>query len=54
MKTVANLPPDGTREWREMKVAAFVKRLLAESALPSEWATRLLPKPSVVYAFAAI
>jgi len=45
---------DGTREWREMKVAAFVKRLLGESALPAEWATRQLPKPSVVYAFASI
>jgi len=48
------LNADGTREWREMKVAAFVKRLLGESALPIEWATRLLPKPSVVYAFASI
>jgi hypothetical protein len=45
---------DGTREWREMKIAAFAKRLLGEFALPSEWATRFLPKPSVVYAFAAI
>jgi len=45
---------DGTREWREMKVAAFVKRLFGASALPSEWATRQLPKPSVVYAFASI
>jgi hypothetical protein len=45
---------DGTREWREMKLAAFVKRRLAASALPEEWATRLLPKPSAVYAFAAI
>jgi hypothetical protein len=45
---------DGTREWREVKVAAFVKRLLGESALPSEWATRQLPKPSAVYAFASI
>jgi hypothetical protein len=48
------LNADGTREWREMKVAAFVKRLFAKSALPLEWASRPLPKPSVVYAFAAI
>jgi hypothetical protein len=45
---------DGTREWREMKLAAFAKRLLATSALPSEWGTRKLPKPSAVYAFASI
>ena len=48
------LNADGTREWNEMKVAAFAKRLLAESALPVEWGTRLLPNPSVVYAFASI
>ena len=42
------LHADGTREWREMKVAAFVKRLLGMSALPAEWGTRPLPKPSVV------
>lgn len=45
---------DGTREWKEMKVAAFIKRLLAMSALPPEWGTRKLPKPTVVYAFASI
>jgi len=48
------LNEDGTREWREMKVAAFVKRLLGASALPEEWGTRFLPKPTVVYAFASI
>jgi hypothetical protein len=48
------LNDDGTREWREMKVAAFVKRLLGRSALPEEWGTRPLPKPLVVYAFASI
>jgi hypothetical protein len=48
------LNADGAREWREMKVAAFAKRLLGESALPAEWATRFLPKPSSVYAFASI
>ena len=48
------LNADGTREWREMKVATFVKRLLGMSALPAEWGTRDLPKPSVVYAFASI
>jgi hypothetical protein len=48
------LNADGTREWREMKVAAFIKRLLAASALPTEWTTRNLPKPSVAYAFASI
>jgi hypothetical protein len=48
------LNTDGTRDWREMKVAAFVKRLLGASATPEEWASRLLPKPSAVYAFASI
>jgi len=48
------LNAEGTREWKEMKLAAFVKRLLGEYALPEEWATRFLPKPLVVYAFAAI
>ena len=48
------LNADGMREWREMKVAAFAKRMLALGVSPWEWATRDLPKPSVVYAFAAI
>ena len=45
---------DGTKEWREVKVGAFVKRLCGLYALPSEWATRKLPRPSAVSAFAAI
>jgi hypothetical protein len=48
------LNADGTREWREMKIAAFVKRLLGASATPAEWASRFLPEPSAVYAFASI
>jgi hypothetical protein len=48
------LNSDGTREWREMKVAAFSKRMLALGVKPWDWATRVLPKPSVVYAFASI
>jgi len=45
---------DGKAEWREMKVGAFAKRERGESAMPSEWATRKLPKPTVISAFAAI
>ena len=45
---------DGTKEWREVKVAAFIKRLCGLYALPSEWATRKLPHPSAVSAFALI
>jgi hypothetical protein len=45
---------DGIARWHEMKVGAFAKRLLGESALPSEWHTRKLPEPTVVSAFAAI
>jgi hypothetical protein len=41
-------------EWREMKVGAFAKRERGGSAMPSEWHTRKLPKPTVVSAFAAI
>jgi hypothetical protein len=45
---------DGTSEWREMKVGSFAKRECGASAEPSEWATRDLPEPSIVSAFAAI
>jgi hypothetical protein len=45
---------DGTHEWRDMKAGVFAKRRRGASALPSEWATRKLPQPSVVSAFAAI
>jgi len=48
------LNADGTREWREFKLGAFAKRLNGLFALPSEWATRKFPKPTAVYAFAAI
>jgi len=41
-------------EWREMKVGVFAKRECGESAAPSEWATRKLPKPTIMSAFAAI
>jgi hypothetical protein len=40
--------------WCEMKVGAFVKRERGGSASPAEWATRDLPEPSAVSAFAAI
>lgn len=45
---------DGTAVWREFKLGAYAKRERSASALPSDWATRELLKPSVVYAFAAI
>ena len=45
---------DGTTEWREVKVGAFVKRLCGLPASPWEWATRKLPPPGTVSAFAAI
>jgi hypothetical protein len=45
---------DGTEEWRDMKVGSFLKRECGENAEPSEWATRDLPEPSIVSAFAAI
>jgi hypothetical protein len=45
---------EGKAEWNEMKVGAFVKRELGESATPEEWASRKLPEPTVVSAFAAI
>ena len=45
---------DGTTEWREVKVGAFAKRQCGLSAFPSEWATRKLPHPGAVSAFAAI
>jgi hypothetical protein len=45
---------EGKAEWREVKVGALVKREQGESASPSEWATRKLPEPTVVSAFAAI
>jgi len=45
---------DGTAQWMEAKVGAYAKRCRALFALPSEWATRILPEPSVVSAFAAI
>jgi hypothetical protein len=41
---------DGIARWHEMKVGALAKRLLGESALPSEWHTRKLPEPTVVSA----
>jgi hypothetical protein len=45
---------DGTKEWREVKLCAHVKRLLSESAFPWEWSTRKLHKPTAVSAFALI
>jgi len=45
---------EGKAEWREMKVGVLAKRKRGESATPSEWETRELPKPTVVSAFAAI
>jgi hypothetical protein len=37
-------------EWCEVKVGAFAKREVGESATPAEWATRDLPEPTVVAA----
>jgi hypothetical protein len=48
------LNDDGTREWREFKLGAFARRLCGAFAFPSEWATRKFPKPTAVYAFAAL
>lgn len=45
---------DGEAEWCETKVGAFVKRELGASATPEEYASRVLPEPTVVSAFAAI
>jgi len=45
---------NGKAEWCETKVGAFVKRELGESVAPEEWASRKLPEPTVVSAFAAI
>ena len=45
---------DGKAEWREFKVGAYAKRCRGLFAFPSEWASRPLPEPSVVAAFAAI
>jgi len=44
----------GEVEYKEVRVGAFAKRVPSESALPEEWATRDLLKPTVVSAFAAI
>jgi hypothetical protein len=41
-------------KWMEVKTGVFAKRERGESAEPSEWATRDLPEPSIVSAFAAI
>lgn len=40
--------------WRDVKIGIFAKRPLGASATPAEWDTRVLPKPSVRQAFAAI
>jgi hypothetical protein len=40
--------------WRDMKIAIFAKRPLGLAAIPEEWDTRLLPRPSVRCAFASI
>jgi hypothetical protein len=45
---------EGKPEWCEVKVGAYAKRECGESATPEEWATRDLPEPTVVSAFAAI
>ena len=44
----------GEREYREVRVGAYAKREPGESATPSEWGTRPLPKPTAVAAFAVI
>jgi len=40
--------------WREMKVGVIDKRPGGDSATPSQWDSRELPEPSIVFAFAAI
>jgi len=44
----------GVVEYREVRVGAFARRERSVSALPEEWGTRDLLKPTVVSAFAAI
>ena len=44
---------EGNAEWCEAKVGTFVKRELGESAVPEYYASRNLPEPTVVSAFAA-
>ena len=43
-----------TEGWKDVKVGIVSKRELGESALPEEWETRKLPRPSARVAFAAI
>ena len=45
---------EGLAKWMEVKVGAFAKRERGESVFPSEWATRDLPPPTVMSAFASI
>ena len=45
---------DGKQEYRDMKIAAAVKRECGDSATPSEWDTREFPEPNATYAVAAI
>jgi hypothetical protein len=44
----------GAIEYREVRVGAFAKRERSASALPEEWGTRDLHKPTAVSALAAI
>lgn len=43
-----------TKGWREMKVGMFSKRDCSEPGSVDEWASRVLPRPRVRIAFAAI
>ena len=43
-----------TEGWKDAKVGIISKREFGESALPEEWETRKLPRPSIRVAFAAI
>jgi hypothetical protein len=45
---------EGKAEWREMKVGALAKREEGARAEPSDWASRKLPEPTAVSAFAMI
>lgn len=43
-----------TEGWKEMRLGVFTKRPRGESALPAQWAQRVLPPASARHVFAAI
>jgi hypothetical protein len=43
-----------TEGWRDMKIGIFARRERGEPAISADWDTRILPAPTVRFAFAAI